>query len=147
VAFKTDGECGTWFNTARHGSQTSIIGGTWLVGQQVSPGTYVANVAAGCYWERVRDFTGRSNIIANDFNDTGGQRFVTIAATDVGFYTDDQCGTWTKTNAIVSPPFQSQGEIQSNRTLYEWRHAGRRATAASADGHRGLLPSSRLVAV
>lgn len=57
VGFSTDGECGTWFNTPRAGSLTSIPPGRWLVGAQVNPGTYVATTRAGCYWERLRNFS------------------------------------------------------------------------------------------
>jgi hypothetical protein len=125
--FDTDSDCGTWFNTPRTGPQTNIPPGEWLVGIQVTPGTYMANVSSGCYWERERDFTERNDIIANDFVDTPGQRFVTIAASDVGFYADDECGTWTRTNAIVAPSQrQTQSDIERNRMRYDQRIGKRR---------------------
>lgn len=129
VAFEADAQCGTWFQTPRHGFQSTIVGGTWLVGAQVAAGTYVANVTSGCYWERLRNFTHRGidGVIANDFVDSAGQQFVAISASDAGFYTNDRCGTWTRTNAIVSPRPQSPSEIQRNQELHRQRNgAGRR---------------------
>ena len=98
--FSTEPACGTWFNTPRHGLQTSITGGTWLVGLQVAPGTYRAVVTSTCYWERLRSFAGDLNaIIENDFINTPQQVFVTMSGGEVGFNTDASCGTWIRTNA------------------------------------------------
>jgi hypothetical protein len=36
------------------------------------------------------------DIIANDFVGTASQRVVTISPTDAGFYSDNDCGVWTK---------------------------------------------------
>jgi hypothetical protein len=48
----------------------------------------------GCYWERLRGFSGNlSDIIANDFTSTPGRSIVTIASSDVGF-SSTRCGTW-----------------------------------------------------
>ena len=90
LAFGTRAACGTWFDSPRSGgSPNSISPGNWLVGSQVLPGTYVSIVGTGCYWERLRDFTGESSgIIANDFVPDAGQQFVTIGGSDVGFQTD-----------------------------------------------------------
>lgn len=106
VAFETDADCGTWFDTPRHGSQATIPPGVWLVGPQVAPGTYTAAVQSGCYWERLRDFTGSLNgIIANDFVSSAGARFITISGTDVGFATDDDCGTWTRAGSLTEQAY------------------------------------------
>ena len=76
-----------------------ILPGAGVVGADILPGTYTANASNGCYWERVSSFEGvLASIIANDFMSTGGTTFVTIAATDAGFITDDDCGTWTQTS-------------------------------------------------
>ena len=76
-AFKTDSGCGTWFQSSRRGLQADIAPGMWLVGSQINPGTYRANVASGCYWERMRHFQGTlSGIIANDFVSSAGQQLV-----------------------------------------------------------------------
>jgi hypothetical protein len=98
IAFETDSDCGTWFTTPRHGHQgASIPPGTWLVGNQVSPGTYRVSASSGCYWERLRGFSGRiADVIDNEFVGNSGQQLVTILSSDVGFQTDGDCGTWTR---------------------------------------------------
>jgi hypothetical protein len=69
--------------------------GTYKVGSDIQPGTYRTRVASsGCYYERMRDFTGGfDSILAND--NTDGPAIVTILPTDVGF-TSNRCGTWTQ---------------------------------------------------
>ena len=52
-AFETNSDCGTWYDTARHGLQASITAGQWLVGDQVPSGRYFTDPANGCYWERL----------------------------------------------------------------------------------------------
>lgn len=96
-AFRTDAECGTWFRDApRRGAVTNIPPGMWLVNNQVRPGTYRAQARSGCYWQRLRNFGGRTDgIIANDFVSGGGQVLVTIGAGDLGFSADDDCGEFT----------------------------------------------------
>ena len=98
AAFRSDPPCGTWFNTPRQPAQTTIRAGVWLVGAQVATGTYQANVQSGCYWERMRAFTGTvsGDVIANEFISSSTTRLVTIAATDVGFKSTAECGTWTR---------------------------------------------------
>jgi hypothetical protein len=97
VAIETDSDCGTWYNSQRRGAQTTITGGMWVVGAQLTPGTYQANVAYGCYWERLRDFSNElSGVIDNDFVSTPGTRSVTIRSSDTGFRSDDECNTWTR---------------------------------------------------
>lgn len=120
AGFESDSDCGTWFNTPRAGAQTTIRPGKWLVGTQLPPGTYRIDAGAGCYWERLRDFRGTiASIIANEFLLNGGQQLITIAASDVGFSNDGDCGTW----APVSVPShfdesqkrQAPDEILRNR--------------------------------
>jgi len=101
VAFEADADCGTWYSTPRHGLQSTIAPGTWLVGRQVTAGTYRANVSSGCYWERLSGFSGQlKDIRANDFVASAGQRFVSILSNDLGFSTDADCGTWSRTSAV-----------------------------------------------
>ena len=123
LAFEADGDCGNWYATPRRGPETSVSPGTWLVGGQVAPGVYRATAAAGCYWERLRNFEGvLRSIIANDFVADGGPQLVEISATDVGFSTDDQCGTWSPVvgAATFRSVEQSRDEIER-----EWRrHQG-----------------------
>lgn len=138
VAFETNAECGTWVDRPRHGPQTDIAPGTWLVGNQISPGTYRATVRSGCYWERVRSFTGEFNaIIANDFVGSSGPQLVTISPGDRGFYTNDDCGTWTRTGGagenIAAEGASNRGdlprswaEIERNRALNRAQEGWRR---------------------
>jgi hypothetical protein len=73
--------------------------GTWVVGQDIEPGTYRSDVPAGdfCYWERLSGFGGDilEDVITNDAVEGPQQVIVEIAPTDAGFTSDD-CGTWTK---------------------------------------------------
>jgi hypothetical protein len=127
VAFETDADCGRWFTTPRRGAQPNLTPGVWLVGSQVAPGTYGTMAAYGCYWERLRDFTGNiSGVIDNEFVSYAGPQYVTIAAGDVGFHTDDDCGTWVR---VASDSLTSDDE----RSLpapdeIEWRRALQRQT-------------------
>jgi hypothetical protein len=79
----------------------TVTDGTWGVGSQVQPGTYVTVVpadATNCYWERDSAADGSmDSIIANDNVGAGQQTIVTIAATDKFFKTSG-CGTWTRQN-------------------------------------------------
>ena len=96
VGFETTAACGTWFTTPRQGPLASIQPGTWLVGTQLTPGLYYASTAPGCYWARLSNFTGNSNIIDNDFVSDGGGQFVAIIASDTGFETTAACGVWSR---------------------------------------------------
>jgi hypothetical protein len=118
AGFEADAECGDWFTTQRQGAQNGIPPGRWLVGSQLAPGTYRVNANDGCYWERLSDFTGELGaIVANDFVSAGGQQLVTIAAGDVGFYSDQDCGTWSTSSRGIEALSrgQSQAEIEAAR--------------------------------
>jgi hypothetical protein len=134
LAFKTDADCGTWFNSPRSGAQSTLVPGTWLVGSQISPGTYRTSALSGCYWERLRDFSGNIGaIIANDFVSSAGQQLVAISGSDVGFSTDDDCGSWGRSSAVTTlasghSPFarqQSPSEIEQNRDRQRRQERGR----------------------
>jgi hypothetical protein len=76
---------------------TTIVPGNHVVGQHIVAGTYSANAADGCYWQRSSSFDGSFDaIIANDFVSPGAPILVTISPSDVGFYTTAECGVWTK---------------------------------------------------
>jgi len=129
VAFETDADCGTWFNTPRHAAQTSIPPGVWLVGGQVSAGTYRTNANSGCYWERVSNFGGTLEaVIDNEFVSSAGQQLVEIRSSDAGFHTDGDCGTWTRIsssiNGEVSPATRS--DIRQNREMHDRLRSARR---------------------
>ncbi len=88
--------CGTWTKdlSAITESKTSFGEGAYIVGTDFEPGTYRNSGETGCYYERLKNFTGDFNsIIAN--NNTDNPTVVEIAPTDAGFRSDS-CGTWTK---------------------------------------------------
>lgn len=79
---------------------SDIVGdGVLLVGSDIKPGRYRANVPTdsyNCYWARLRGTSGGFNdIIANGNGDPGSRMTVTIARTDKAFETNG-CGTWRK---------------------------------------------------
>lgn len=75
----------------------SFSDGTWRVGSEVKPGTYRVDAKTGCYWERMRGFSGDGlkDIIANGVSGSDGPVTVTIKKTDLGFKSQ-LCGTWKK---------------------------------------------------
>jgi hypothetical protein len=120
-AFKTAGSCGAWNTSPRVGLQPTIAPGMYLVGTQITPGTYRVSHGANCYWERVRNFEGTlDGVVANSFVSSPGSAVVTIANTDVGFDTDSDCGTWSPVFGLVATSIdagsrQTRGEIEWNR--------------------------------
>ena len=126
VAFKTDPKCGTWSDSPRHGPQSSILPGVWLVGAQIAPGTYQVSSGPGCYWERLRHFQyqGVTGVIANSFSGAARTQSITIDEKDAGFNTDANCGTWTRASSAdhlqtAAAEEQSRADIERNRLLYE----------------------------
>ena len=81
--------------------------GTHQVGagqDQVAPGLYSTPGGDGCYWARLKDFTGGiGSIIANNIG--SGRQFVDIAPTDAGIKSDG-CGRWVPIPSIV-PTFNA----------------------------------------
>lgn len=70
-----------------------FFAGTYVVGKEVKPGTYVVDQAlAGCYWERT-DATGE--VIDNNFVSGSTRVQVTILASDYSF-TSEGCGEFVK---------------------------------------------------
>ena len=98
AGFETDSACSFWYTTPRRGLASNIAAGLWVVGIQVTPGTYrTENAAVGCEWQLVSAFTGAPEaVIAGSFVSAAGPQIVTIAATDAGFSTMPECGTWTR---------------------------------------------------
>ena len=99
AGFLTENNCGFWFMTPRRGLLTTIGPGSWIIGAQITPGTYRAdNSVPGCYWKRLSNFTGATDAtIASAIANSTGTQLVTIANTDAGFSTTAECGTWTRT--------------------------------------------------
>jgi hypothetical protein len=88
--------CGTWTQDLSQitKSQTTFEEGTYIIGTDITPGTYKNTGDQGCYYARLRGFGGTTgDIIAN--NNTDATAIVTIKASDKGF-TSSRCGTWTK---------------------------------------------------
>lgn len=79
---------------AKKGGPTadSIPAGQWLVGTEVSPGTFRTS-ASDCYYQRLSGFGGSTDEIISNGNTGANGAIVTIAATDKAF--DSQC-SWTR---------------------------------------------------
>jgi hypothetical protein len=72
----------------------TVDDGTYTVGQDIQPGTYVAKHSVeGCYWERQN---ANGDIIANNFINSANRVQVTIRKGDYGFDSEG-CGPWIKT--------------------------------------------------
>lgn len=88
--------CGTWTQDLSQitESKTSFGDGIFIVGTDIEPGTYKNEASSGCYYSRLRGFTGTlSDIVSNENTDDVAR--VTILASDKGFKSN-RCGTWTK---------------------------------------------------
>jgi hypothetical protein len=98
TGFITDANCGAWFTTPREGLKVTITPGLWVIGTQITPGTYRTDSSApACYWARLSNFGGGTEgIIANNLANSAGPQIVTIASTDVGFSSNVECGTWMR---------------------------------------------------
>lgn len=80
-------------------ARPTISEGTWDVGSEVKPGTYVGTVpddSSNCYWARLRNFDGGMNsIIANDNASPGERVRIAVRSSDAGIELSG-CGTLTK---------------------------------------------------
>ena len=83
------------------GPATSFGDGTWIVGEDIAPGTYTTTVPdledfEWCRWDRLKGFGGSFNdTLELDTAQEGERVVVTIKKTDAGFKSSD-CGTWKK---------------------------------------------------
>ena len=104
AGFSTDSSCGFWHTTPRRGLEPNITAGAWVVGTQVTAGTYRADAASvGCEWQRLSDFTASpAAVIASAFVNTTSAQIVTIASTDIGFTSTAECGTWVRTASAAT---------------------------------------------
>jgi site-specific recombinase XerD len=88
--------CGTWTKDLSRitTSKTSFDDGTFIVGTDITAGTYKNSGGNACYFARLRGFGGTvDDIIAN--NNVSATTIVTISSSDKGFQSRG-CGTWTK---------------------------------------------------
>ncbi len=93
VGFQSLG-CGEWRPIADiTGPVDSITDGTWLVAQEILPGTYQAS--NNCYWSRLRGFNGEFDdvIVGSDLVEENPT--VTIEPTDAGFMSFG-CNGWAR---------------------------------------------------
>lgn len=69
--------------------------GTWVVGQDIAPGTYRASqpVGSSCYWGVYRSGSNGADILDNDIPG-GGHPVVTLA--EGQDFKSARCGTWEK---------------------------------------------------
>ncbi|WP_327038020.1 hypothetical protein [Micromonospora maris] len=87
-----------WRDSARRGqrdveleAQGRLFGpGTFRVGKEIKPGTYVTTDVDGCYWERQNS---SGNIIDNYFTNSARRVQVTIRSSDYAF-SSQRCGEW-----------------------------------------------------
>ncbi len=100
AAFWSRAECGEWRTEPPHPEVMEAIGpGTWLVGAQIAPGTYRADADYLCLWLRLAAFGGGQEDVVEDGlveARAGAELTVTIEASDAGFYSDAECGPWTR---------------------------------------------------
>lgn len=102
VGFKVDSDCTGWSQTPVMSPPAgTITPGWWVVGAQVAPGTYRAEpVSVGCYWQRLRDFSGTpDSVLSEEWVGSIRSIIVTITPGDGGFKADADCGMW----ALLSP--------------------------------------------
>jgi hypothetical protein len=89
--------CGLWSSDLSRvtSSKNAIDGnGTYIVGTDITAGTWKSTGLTVCSWESVSGFTGSaSEHLADGLH--GGPTIVTIRSTDKGFITTG-CGTWAR---------------------------------------------------
>ena len=76
-------------------AKNTVGDGTWTVGRNIDPGTYLAtsDVGASCYWGIYTSGSNGSDIVDNDIPG-GGRPSVTLSAGQD--FKSARCGTWTK---------------------------------------------------
>jgi hypothetical protein len=98
--------------TTTEAPEPGFGGGTLLVGVDIEPGLYAAEVPGsgfGCYWARLSDLSGDLDaILANDNVSGGAQALVEILATDEAFESSG-CGRW-QAPVLFDPPQTAFGE-------------------------------------
>jgi hypothetical protein len=74
--------------------------GTYRVGRDVPPGTYRSRGEDGCYWARLRGFSGELKDVAANEN-AAGPTLVTLLRSDKGFESNN-CARWTSNLARIT---------------------------------------------
>lgn len=103
-------------STANAASTRMVGDGTFVVGVDIQPGTYTTtgpfDKYMGCYWERLRGYSGSiKDVIANDYTHSK-KVIVEIKSSDKAFKTED-CGTWIQTATAPVPVRPSTGSSGS----------------------------------
>lgn len=106
--------CGEWNAFAERSPMTRTFSdGTFEVGVDIEPGTYIASdpQQSTCKWRRLSDFTWTSGTIVE--TKASGQKIVTIRENDVGFASYG-CGEWNvfvaeKSTPVEPPPSRFSG--------------------------------------
>ncbi len=80
--------------SAATASQDTFGDGTFVVPDEVRPGTYKGRSEGSCYWQRLSGFSG-DDTIENDFVASTGPVIVTVKQSDSGFSSQD-CGPWVR---------------------------------------------------
>ena len=112
LGFRSFG-CGTWSVGSESAKLRSFTDGTYRVGVDIEPGTYVVADASGatCRWRRLSDFSWTSGTLVESI--ASGQKIVTIRAEDVGFYSFG-CGRWIPFNLQEAEPSEGMPSRFSN---------------------------------
>lgn len=76
-------------------AKNTVTEGTWTVGRDINPGTYVASLDVGssCYWGIYASGSNGDNIIENDIPG-GGRPTVTLSVGQD--FKSSRCGSWIK---------------------------------------------------
>lgn len=77
-------------------AKNTIVGGTWTVGRDIEPGTYIPEkpiTSDACYWAITVSGTNGGDILQNDFAGTGRP---TVTLAEGQDFTSERCGTWVK---------------------------------------------------
>ena len=117
AGFYSDG-CGIWQKTAEYPETetvdpvTEFTDGVYIIGRDITPGTYVAAGIDGeiCFWSRLTGFDGdpfnRMNIYAGS-----GQAIATILPSDAGFRSFS-CGNWDAIGDRAETPTLLDGTLE-----------------------------------
>ena len=96
AGFETSG-CGQWTQSSPRssGPSTSFSEGTYIVGEDIQPGTYHAPGGAECYWARLSGFGGDGDAILDANAASFVSQTVMIESSDTGFESHG-CGQWMR---------------------------------------------------
>jgi hypothetical protein len=97
AAFRSHG-CGDWSNdilTPSTQSRDAFGDGMFKVGNDIAASTYRVEATSGCYWARLKDFTGEPRAIIESSDGIVGPFVVTLGGSHGGVESHG-CGVWNK---------------------------------------------------